>query len=189
MSMQTVDSEDTIVKVNSREKEVHSRTESDLRNPQLSRADKIKSTAKKSSVDSLDKTMSKSGLYEISASKKDFMELLNKLEKAENAEDRSLFFFQPVLNEKEDGLSKPYLPPMDKETKKKYTLVLDLDETLVHFEENEDRTGGQFHIRPHAVEFLKLMAQYYEIVIFTAAMKEVVESLTVVCRLDIGQAG
>ena len=173
MSMQTVDCDDTIVKVNCRDRDKHSRTESDVKRPRLVRVERVKSSAKKSSADSLDKTMSKSGVYEISASKKDFMELLRKLEKAEDAEDRNLFFFQPVLNGNDEEMPKPYLPPMEKDLKMKYTLVLDLDETLVHFEENEDRTGGQFHIRPYAMEFLTIMAQHYEIVIFTAAMKEV----------------
>ena len=34
---------------------------------------------------------------------------------------------------------------------RKYTLVLDLDETLVHFEESEE--GNQFLIRPFAQAF------------------------------------
>jgi predicted HAD superfamily phosphohydrolase YqeG len=33
----------------------------------------------------------------------------------------------------------PYLPPLDDwEMNKTYTLVLDLDETLIHFESDED---------------------------------------------------
>lgn len=56
--------------------------------------------------------------------------------------------------------------------KRNYTLVLDLDETLVHFEESEE--GNQFLIRPYAQNFLEEMCQYYELVIFTAGLKEVI---------------
>lgn len=63
----------------------------------------------------------------------------------------------------------PYLPekPMDE---KEYTLVLDLDETLIHFV--EDPPNNHFKTRPGAHEFLEEMSHYYEIVIFTAGMKD-----------------
>ena len=48
-----------------------------------------------------------------------------------------------------------------------YTLVLDLDETLVHYVEDEDRPFVQ--VRPYAAYFLAEMGKYFEIVIFTAA--------------------
>lgn len=60
------------------------------------------------------------------------------------------------------------LPPM--EGNYRYTLVLDLDETLVHFQEMEQ--GGQFLVRPFAEDFLIRLSEYYEIVIFTAAMED-----------------
>ena len=56
--------------------------------------------------------------------------------------------------------------------KKMYTLVLDLDETLVHYIETEDE--AKMLVRPGASEFLEEMAQYYEIVIFTASISEVI---------------
>ena len=63
----------------------------------------------------------------------------------------------------------PYLPALTPEKQAKmYTLVLDLDETLVHYEECNDQ--GKFLIRPYAYEFLEEMAKYYEVVIFTAAI-------------------
>jgi len=46
-------------------------------------------------------------------------------------------------------------------------LVLDLDETLLHFEEINDNEGT-LSIRPGADSFLKKMSKYFEIVIFTA---------------------
>ena len=51
-----------------------------------------------------------------------------------------------------------------------YTLVLDLDETLVHYYENAGE--GAFRIRPGCEKFLKEMSEIYEVVIFTAAMQD-----------------
>lgn len=62
--------------------------------------------------------------------------------------------------------SAPYLPP----TSMPFTLILDLDETLVHYVEN----GSESHlnVRPGCTEFLVEMAKYYELVIFTAALQD-----------------
>lgn len=68
-----------------------------------------------------------------------------------------------------------------------YTLVLDLDETLIHyfyvsFELNffleifyfeKTETTGMFFVRPFMLHFLQELYEMYEIVIFTAATKEV----------------
>ncbi|CAD8168710.1 unnamed protein product [Paramecium pentaurelia] len=54
---------------------------------------------------------------------------------------------------------------------KNYTLVLDLDETLVHYQELPNG-GGQFLVRPFAEEFLEKLSKYYELVIFTAAQPD-----------------
>lgn len=50
-----------------------------------------------------------------------------------------------------------------------YTLVLDLDETLIHMIETEG-PNQRILIRPYAKEFLNTMAKSYEIVIFTASI-------------------
>lgn len=75
-----------------------------------------------------------------------------------------------------------YLPP--RKTKKMKTLVLDLDETLVHCTENLDFPGDiqipirfsngekvpcSVSIRPNAINFLKAMSKLFEIVIFSAS--------------------
>ena len=57
-------------------------------------------------------------------------------------------------------------------SERKYTLVLDLDETLIHYVDNGDSNESYFLIRPFCDKFLKEMAQYYEVVIFTAGVKE-----------------
>mmetsp|Transcript_25423 Transcript_25423/g.22580 ORF Transcript_25423/g.22580 Transcript_25423/m.22580 type:complete len:289 (+) Transcript_25423:50-916(+) len=63
----------------------------------------------------------------------------------------------------------PFLPekPMDE---KEYTLVLDLDETLIHYVDQPPNSC--FLTRPGALEFLEEMYKYYEIVVFTAGMKD-----------------
>ncbi|OMJ76804.1 hypothetical protein SteCoe_23740 [Stentor coeruleus] len=56
--------------------------------------------------------------------------------------------------------SAPYLPDYGCD---KYTLVLDLDETLVHKHEN------LFLLRPGAKEFIQILKDHFELVIFTAS--------------------
>jgi CTD small phosphatase-like protein 2 len=60
-----------------------------------------------------------------------------------------------------------YILP-EKDNDKPYTLVLDLDETLVHFVAKEKK----FKLRPGCIQFLKDMSQLFEIVIFTAAAQD-----------------
>ena len=54
---------------------------------------------------------------------------------------------------------------------KEYCLVLDLDETLVHY--FEVGSEGTFLVRPGCDQSLTEMAELYEVVIFTAAMQDV----------------
>lgn len=77
--------------------------------------------------------------------------------------------------------SKKYLlPPIH--NKYKYTVVLDLDETLIHSLEKNGETK-EILIRPHARDFINTFGKMYELVIFTAAVKEVY-LYNIVCRLD-----
>jgi len=76
----------------------------------------------------------------------------------------------------------PVLPPQTAEDQGRITLVLDLDETLVHC--SPDRLGtspdcfvrfddtsavGCVYCRPFAKLFLEITAQFFEVVIFTAS--------------------
>lgn len=66
----------------------------------------------------------------------------------------------------EPDLKAPFLPPIQQNYE--YTLVLDLDETLVHYDEGTE----VLNVRPNLHQFLDKVSRYYEIVIFTAGMKE-----------------
>ena len=81
-----------------------------------------------------------------------------------------------------------YLPPKSKHNLNKKTLVLDLDETLVHsgfkpFHVNSDiilkiELDGRVHdihvlVRPGVEEFLDKMSKHYELVVFTASLSKV----------------
>ena len=54
---------------------------------------------------------------------------------------------------------------------KDYTLVLDLDETLIHFSVNAESEGHLF-FRPYLFHFLNAVSEFYELIIFTAGLKE-----------------
>ena len=73
-----------------------------------------------------------------------------------------------ILIEK-NKIREPFLPTIDS-NKYKYTLVLDLDETLVHYIEEKDRHYVQ--VRPYAEYFISEMGKYFELVIFTSAEEE-----------------
>ena len=72
--------------------------------------------------------------------------------------------------EEEEELEKP-IPPFLKpiNPKYEYTLVLDLDETLVHY--LEDAENAYIQIRPGAEDFILDLSNYYELIIFTAALQ------------------
>ena len=63
----------------------------------------------------------------------------------------------------------PFLPQKKKDDKREYCLVLDLDETLVHF--FEDNNEAYVKVRMGAENFITALSQYCEIVIFTASTK------------------
>lgn len=65
----------------------------------------------------------------------------------------------------------PYLQRLECEKQNRtYTLVLDLDETLVHYFETEN--SSTFSIRPGVAQFLEKMSKYFELIIFTAAIQD-----------------
>ncbi len=65
----------------------------------------------------------------------------------------------------------PFLPPLlEVEAKTTLTLVMDLDETLVHYFETEKE--GHILVRPGAEYFLRELSVHYEIIVFTAALQD-----------------
>ena len=72
------------------------------------------------------------------------------------------------INEVEE-IKIPLLPPKKSDDKRDYCLVLDLDETLVHF--FEDNNEAYVKVRMGAENFITVLSKYCEIVIFTASTK------------------
>lgn len=60
--------------------------------------------------------------------------------------------------------------PMQPLLHRKFTLVLDLDETLIHFKTENGKS--KFLIRPHTYKFLRNLYPHFELIIFTAAQKQ-----------------
>ena len=94
--------------------------------------------------------------------------------------------FTPTNHSKILQQKKMLLPQKSKEFFNKKTLILDLDETLVHssfvpFENNDIVLNVEFEsiiyniyvlIRPGAIEFIKKVSKLYEVVIFTASISK-----------------
>ena len=65
------------------------------------------------------------------------------------------------------------VPFLKYKSNKKYTLVLDLDETLIHFKGHpNDDSSGILQFRPFLSEFLTSISKFYELIIFTAATQD-----------------
>ena len=81
----------------------------------------------------------------------------------------NLYYSNFVSLLEKNKVKPPFLPKLDTQ-KYKYTLVLDLDETLVHYIEEENSAYVQ--VRPYADYFLKELSKDFEIVLFTAAEED-----------------
>ena len=65
------------------------------------------------------------------------------------------------------------VPFLKNKSNKPYTLVLDLDETLIHFKSNpNNESSGKIMIRPFLYDFLKSIKKDFELIIFTAATQD-----------------
>ena len=79
----------------------------------------------------------------------------------------SAYFRMHKCNE---GVPVPFLNNI---SNKPYTLVLDLDETLIHFKSNpNNESSGKIMIRPFLYDFLKNIKKDFELIIFTAATQD-----------------
>jgi len=95
-------------------------------------------------------------------------------------------YFNKILNNLEDILeviipppqsnsSKhiPKIPYLNFPSKKEYTLILDLDETMINFKFIDiNQRLGKIHLRPGLENFLEVIKEFYEIIVFTSATKE-----------------
>ena len=79
-------------------------------------------------------------------------------------------YFEKNKNNLNENLPIPYL---ENAPNKQYTLVLDLDETLIHFKcHPNDDSSGTLLFRPFLSEFLSNICNFYELVVFTAATQD-----------------
>ena len=63
-------------------------------------------------------------------------------------------------------------------TKKTKTLVIDLDETLTHTHSyNSFDNSINFSIRPYALELLEFASQFFEVIVFTASIREYADKI------------
>ena len=66
----------------------------------------------------------------------------------------------------------PY-PYIQTPNQKEFSLILDLNETLVHFQiRQEDNTEYVIKIRPGLSDFLENLSKYYELIVFTGSTRE-----------------
>ena len=69
-------------------------------------------------------------------------------------------------------------PYVHTKNNKKYSLVLDLDETLIHFKpQNNGEDGGILRVRPGITQFLNEVGKYYELIVFTTATQDYADIL------------
>ena len=77
------------------------------------------------------------------------------------------------LNQKKYNDINTVPPYLKFPSKKEYTLILDLDETMICFKcSQEQKNVGNIHIRPGLEIFLEVIKEFYEIIIFTVGTRE-----------------
>ena len=83
----------------------------------------------------------------------------------------SSFLCSEILNTKNN--IKEFPPYIANPTKKQYTLVISLDETLIHFKVlNMEDNKGVIQLRPGLIEFFDSIRPYYEIIVFSSSNKK-----------------
>ena len=127
--------------------------------------------------------------------KNDFCFLFDNINTHNLSEDKLLYFFKSkiirIINENasvagieasspnilscEDDVEVPYLKfPL----KKKFSLVLDLDETLISFKlDPNDDNKGTIKFRPYIDTFLQKVQEKYEIIVFTSGTQDYADPL------------
>ena len=77
-------------------------------------------------------------------------------------------------------------PYIKEELTKKFSLVLDLDETLISLDRNKGskNSKGILKLRPGLMQFLTKIRKYYEMVVFTSGTKEYADQIIDVIESD-----
>ena len=101
-----------------------------------------------------------------------------------NFEEINKFFLENILKEdflgcsvlastyikEKQNFTPALVPYLRVENKKNYSLVIDLDETLIHFTVNNNANEeGVLKLRPGVFSFLEKVGEFYEIILFTEA--------------------
>ena len=88
----------------------------------------------------------------------------------------SSLLYSKIINDKKHIKINP--PFIVNPAKKKYTLVIALDETLIHFKiDNIENNKGIIQLRPGITEFFESIKPYYEIIIFSCGNKKYTDIL------------
>ena len=83
--------------------------------------------------------------------------------------------YQKITVEQKKILTIPFIKTP---SLKKLTLILDLDETIINFKiTNIKINEGKLLLRPYLKDFLKEISKLYEIILFTAAIKDYAEPI------------
>ena len=120
--------------------------------------------------------------------KKEFIDIFQNI-KTISIEELNNFFFSNILRvinkngsiggvvplykyEKREEKKEEEIPYIKINPTKKFSLVLDLDETLISFQMDQKiENKGVLKFRPGLDEFLENVKRYYEIIVFTSATK------------------
>lgn len=86
-----------------------------------------------------------------------------------------------TIDSEKESLPVPFLTKK-RESNKRYTLILDLDETIIYYPDDkisvfDFEMKNHIKIRPFSTEFLNQLSVYYEIIIFTAASQHYADEI------------
>jgi len=91
-------------------------------------------------------------------------------------ENKALIPFD-AFTDSSKRIKTPQAPYIKTKSRKQYTLVLDLDETLIHLKLNNDNLKGVVTFRPGLFDFLDEVMKIYELVIFTCGTVQYAEPI------------
>ena len=97
----------------------------------------------------------------------------NKNTKRNNIYSNKIQIYDIKIPDTEIIIPQVTIPFLNFHTNKKYTLIIDLDETMANFKFTNIQKGiGKLFIRPFLDNFLEVIKDYYEIIAFTSATRD-----------------